>query len=63
MDKIRMIGRYGTFRVGDIIAAPASLRKLLIDRRLAETVEDLTELVEPEIWLRRPAKKRSRKRK
>lgn len=37
--KIRFIGRYGNYRVGEIIAPTASLRKILMDRKLVEPVE------------------------
>ena len=36
--KIRFIGRYGDYRIGEVIAPPASLRKLLLDRKLVEFV-------------------------
>lgn len=33
--KIRLIGRYGDYRMGQILNPPASLRKILFDRKLA----------------------------
>ena len=38
--KIRFIGRYGDYRIGEVIAPPASLRKLLLDRKLVEIITD-----------------------
>ena len=36
--KIRFIGKYGDYRIGEVISPPASLRKLLLDRKLVEFV-------------------------
>ena len=55
MPKIRMIGRYGSFRVGQIINPPASLRKILFDRKLAEFVDEGS--------VRPPQKKQPRRKK
>jgi hypothetical protein len=38
--KIRFIGKYGEYRVGEIISPPGSLRKYLLDLRVAEIVEE-----------------------
>ena len=42
--KIRFIGRYGDYRIGEVIAPPASLRKLLLDRKLVEMVNEKEKL-------------------
>ena len=41
--KIRFIGRYGDYRIGEVIAPPASLRKLLLDRKLVEIITEKEE--------------------
>lgn len=36
--KIKIIGRYGEYRIGEIIRPPGSLRKIMIDLKVAELV-------------------------
>ena len=40
--KIKIIRRWGEYRVGEILAPPASLRKYLFDREVAEYVQEQT---------------------
>ena len=37
--KIKIIGRYGEYRIGEVIAPPGSLRKYLLDLKVAELCE------------------------
>ncbi len=50
--KVRFIGRYGTYRVGDVIAPPAGLRKVLLNLGRAVMVEPVSPKSTP-----RPRKK------
>ena len=37
--KIKIIGRYGEYRIGELISPPGSLRKYLLDLKVAELCE------------------------
>lgn len=45
--KVRIIGKYGEYRVGELIAPPGSLRKFLIDLKVAELVDDIKRVAKP----------------
>lgn len=53
---VRFIGRYGTFRVGQVIRPPATFRNILLSRKVVEIVDEVSK--EKPV----PLAKRSRKK-
>jgi len=57
--RIRLIGRYGDYRIGEILSPPASLRKMLFDLKLAVLESETIETSRPVIskgkkrWMKR----------
>ena len=65
LPKIRMIGKWGEYRVGEVIAPPGSLRKVLFDLKVAEFVEKPAPYAQVELGRERvaEAKKTNGKRR
>ena len=61
--KLKIIGRYSDYRIGEIISPPGSLQKYLLDLKVAELVKEIpTTTATPDIVI--PAKRgRGRPRK
>jgi hypothetical protein len=59
--KIRLIGRYGDYRVGAILTPPASLRKILFDRKVAVYEPEAPRAQEPVLVTVKKPKSKKRK--